>query len=93
MASAQDFHEILLQSQTSTQTLGARLRRGVSLARELAQALAGDSLVRDNLGTDVKALVIENYLKDWGHERVRSAIKLLPLPVSSLLKAMGLGGD
>lgn len=38
----------------------------MSLEREPAQALAGDSPVNDSAGVDMKALVINSYLKDLG---------------------------
>jgi hypothetical protein len=61
VASAQDRHEALLQLRTS-----ARIRRRISPEREPAQTLAGDSPVEDSTSADMKAFVIENYLKDLG---------------------------
>ncbi|KKK22844.1 hypothetical protein P175DRAFT_0501544 [Aspergillus ochraceoroseus IBT 24754] len=66
VASAQDRHEALLQSRTSARTFWRRIRRRMSLDQEPAQALAGDSPVEDSTGIDMKAIVIENYLKDLG---------------------------
>ncbi|KAJ5779248.1 hypothetical protein N7457_006968 [Penicillium paradoxum] len=66
VASVQDRHESVLQSRASTRGFWRRLRHLASSEREPAQALAEDSPVRDGTGTDMKSIVIENYLKDLG---------------------------
>lgn len=89
VASAQDRHEALLQSRTSARTFWRRLRRRMSPEREPAQALAGDSPVRDSTGTDMKAIVIENYLKDLGP--LKSAIDYCTLATACQLALEGRG--
>lgn len=66
MDSAQDRHETLLRSRTSARTFWRNLGGWTSSEREPAQALAADSPVRDGSRTDMKAFVIENYLKNLG---------------------------
>lgn len=65
-ASAQHRHEALLQSRTSARTFWRRLRCRIGLERGPAQTLSGDRLVEVSTGTDMKAIVIKNYLEDLG---------------------------
>lgn len=64
VASTQDRHEALLQSRISVRSFWRKLRRKINPEREPAQALAADSQLNDS--ADMKALVIESYLKDLG---------------------------
>ncbi|KAF5858872.1 hypothetical protein ETB97_003621 [Aspergillus alliaceus] len=89
VASAQDRHETLLQSRTSARTFWRRLRRRVSPEREPVQALAGDSPVKNSTGTDMKAIVIENYLKDLGP--LKSALDYCTLATACQLALEGRG--
>lgn len=89
IASAQDRHEALLQSRTSARTFWRRLCRRISLQREPAQALAGDSPVKVSTGTDMKAIVIENYLKDLGP--LKSALDYCTLATACQLALEGRG--
>jgi hypothetical protein len=66
VASAQDRREALLRSWTSARTFWRRLRRRMGPEPEPAQAFATESPVKDSTGTDMKAVVIESYLKDLG---------------------------
>ncbi|PKX97566.1 uncharacterized protein P174DRAFT_439331 [Aspergillus novofumigatus IBT 16806] len=89
VASAQDRHEALLQSRTSFRTFWRRLRRRMSPEREPAQAFAGDSPVRDSTGIDMKAIVIENYLKDLGP--LKSALDYCTLATAGQFALEGRG--
>ncbi|KAJ9216051.1 hypothetical protein DTO166G4_2295 [Paecilomyces variotii] len=85
-ASAQDPHEALLQSRTSGRNFWRRLRRVMSSP---AQALGGDSPVKDGTGTDMKVLVIENYLKDLGP--LKAALDYCTLATACQLALEGRG--
>ncbi|KAJ9191643.1 hypothetical protein DTO164E3_8751 [Paecilomyces variotii] len=85
-ASAQDRHEALLRSRTSGRDFWRRLRRVMSSP---AQALGGDSPVKDGTGTDMKVLVIENYLKDLGP--LKAALDYCTLATACQLALEGRG--
>ncbi|KAJ5622524.1 hypothetical protein N7528_005756 [Penicillium herquei] len=66
VASDQERYEALLKSRISARTFWQKFRRRIGAEREPAQAFAGDTVARDDTGADMKALVIESYLRDLG---------------------------
>lgn len=66
VASAQDRHEVLLKSRASFHTFWRQIRNKLGPDRKPAEAFGVDSSARDSIEVDMKALVIESYLKDLG---------------------------
>jgi hypothetical protein len=89
VASSQERHEALLRSRSSIRTFWRRLRGRPSSDREPAQALAADSSLKDSTSTDMKALVIESYLKDLGP--LKSAVDYCTLATACQFALEGRG--
>ncbi|KAJ6093204.1 hypothetical protein N7486_008493 [Penicillium sp. IBT 16267x] len=86
---ATDRHEKLLQSRTSAWTFWRKMRRRINLEREPAQDLPADSPASDRNSTDMKAIVIENYLKDLGP--LKSALDYCTLATACQVALKGRG--
>ncbi|KAJ5282497.1 hypothetical protein N7505_000477 [Penicillium chrysogenum] len=87
VASTQHRHETLLRSRASARTFWRRLRRSVGVEGEPAQALGGESPVKDGTGTDMKDAVISSYLEDLGP--LKSAIGNSALVAASQIALEG----
>ncbi|KAJ5607869.1 hypothetical protein N7537_004488 [Penicillium hordei] len=86
---SQKRHEDFLQSRASARSVWRRLRHWVGLEREPTQALVGDSPTKDGTATDMRDVVIENYMKDLG--RLKSAINYSTLATACQLVLEGCG--